>query len=266
MKAALIRIQSMILRYCYLIRGSWPRMLEMMYWPAMNVLLWGMINGHFSQIANQTSGYIFTTLLGAAMLWDVLFRAQMGVSLSFLEELWSCNLAQLFISPLHPREWLISLAFISLIRSLVSLFPAIILAWLVYDYHFWSIGWGLTVFMLNMMLMGWWLGLLSMALILRYGMGAESVAWMLVVLLAPLSAIYYPFSAIPYWLQPVAALLPSPWIFENLRHVLAGQPIDSMLLLRATGLNIFYLFAGVLVFFRGFNGARIRGSLLQQGE
>ena len=38
-------------------------------------------------------------LLGGVMLWDVLFRGQLGFSVSFLEEMWSRNLANLYREP-----------------------------------------------------------------------------------------------------------------------------------------------------------------------
>ena len=46
------------------------------------------------------------TLIGAVILWDILFRGQLGFSISFLEEMWSRNLGNLMMSPLKPIEFL----------------------------------------------------------------------------------------------------------------------------------------------------------------
>ncbi|MDH3560028.1 MAG: ABC transporter permease, partial [Gammaproteobacteria bacterium] len=83
---ALRRIHAMVLRYTYLVRGSWPRILELFYWPAVQLVLWGFITKFFvtnSTWLMQASG----VLLAAVMLWDVMFRGHLGVSLAFFEEM-----------------------------------------------------------------------------------------------------------------------------------------------------------------------------------
>ena len=58
------------------------------------------------------------------------------------------------------------------------------------------------------------------AFLLRQGLGAESLAWLAVFLLAPASAVYYPVSVLPHWLQLVAWALPSAHVFEGMRTVM----------------------------------------------
>ena len=43
------------------------------------------------------------------LLWDILFRGQLGFSISFLEEMWSRNLGNLMMSPLRPVEFITAL-------------------------------------------------------------------------------------------------------------------------------------------------------------
>ena len=107
------RIWAMVLRHSYLLRSSWPRLLELAYWPTFQLLLWGFITTFFLQHSSwiaQAAG----VLISAVLLWDVLFRANLGLSLTFLEEMWARNLGQLFISPLRPMELIASLMIISL--------------------------------------------------------------------------------------------------------------------------------------------------------
>src|SRR3979409_1030961 len=99
------RIHAMVLRYWYLLMSSWPRLLELMYWPALQIITWGFLQSYIS----QTSGFFARaggSLIGAVILWDILFRGQLGLSISFLEEMWARNLGQLFVTPLRPYEWL----------------------------------------------------------------------------------------------------------------------------------------------------------------
>src|ERR1700683_3777013 len=102
------RIGAMVLRYWYLLRSSWPRLLDLVYWPAVQMLMWGFLQLYISQNGGF-SARAGGTFIGAVLLWDVLFRGQLGFSLSFLEEMWSRNLANLLISPLKPIELVIAL-------------------------------------------------------------------------------------------------------------------------------------------------------------
>ncbi|NYZ13444.1 ABC transporter permease [Azospirillum sp. RWY-5-1] len=259
------RIGAMVLRYWYLLRGSWPRILELAYWPTMQMILWGYIN----QFMAANSAWVAQgagVLIAAVLLWDVLFRGQLGVSVSFLEEMWSRNLGHLFVSPLRPGEWLTALMTMSLIRTLIGIVPAALLAIPFFGYSVFDLGLPLALFFANLIAMGWWLGLLVIALILRYGMGAEGLAWIVVFLLAPVSAVYYPVTVLPEWLQWVAFLLPSSHVFEGMRGVLFDGAVRWGELAWAVALNGLYMAAGVATFLFAFRQARVRGALLQTGE
>ena len=259
------RVGAMVLRYWYLLRGSWPRILELAYWPTMQMILWGYIN----QFMATSSGWVAQgagVLVSAVLLWDVLFRGQLGVSVSFLEEMWSRNLGHLFVSPLRPTEWIVSLMVMSLLRTLIGVLPAALLAIPFFGYSVFHLGFPLLGFFANLIVMGWSLGLLIVALILRYGMGAEGLAWIVVFMLAPVSAVYYPVTVLPGWLQPVAWALPSSHVFEGMRALLYGGAMRWDHLAWATGLNALYMLLSVAVFLYGFHVARVRGALLQTGE
>ena len=113
--SSLRRVGALSLRYFYLLRGSWPRLVELAYWPTVQMILWGFITLF---LVTQTS-YIaqaFGVLLSAVMLWDVLFRSQLGVSVTFFEEMYSRNLGHLFVSPLRSWELILALMSMSLVR------------------------------------------------------------------------------------------------------------------------------------------------------
>ncbi|MXY39597.1 MAG: ABC transporter permease [Rhodospirillaceae bacterium] len=259
------RIRAMILRYVYLYRGSWPRILEMAYWPTLQMIMWGFLtiflaskSGFFVQAAG--------VLIAAVLLWDVLFRASLGVSLSFLEEMWSRNLGHLFVSPLRPGEFVAALTLMSAIRVLIGVIPAALLAIWLYAYSIFDMGLPLIAFFANLQVMGWSFGLVVCGLLMRYGLGAESIAWFAIFAVAPFSAIYYPLSVMPDWLQWIAGILPSTHVFEGMRAVLVDGTFRTDLLVNAVALNAVYLTVSVLVFLRFFRSARERGLILQIGE
>ena len=259
------RIGAVALRHLYLMRSSWPRVLEMVYWPTVQMILWGFITlylqGNSSLIA-KASGL----LLSGVLLWDVLFRGQLGIALVFMEEMWSRNLGHLFVSPLRPYEMVASLLLMSLIRTVIGIGGATLVAIPLFGYNFYDMGLPLIAFFLNLIVMGWAIGLMVSGIVLRYGMGAESIAWVSVFAIQPLCAIYYPVATLPHWLQPVALALPASHVFEGMRELLLQHTFNAAHMQWAVGLNIIFLSAGVAVFLGYFRIARQRGLLLQVGE
>lgn len=259
------RVGAMVLRNVYLLRASWPRVLELVYWPAVQMILWGFITRFLvtnSSWVAQASG----VLIAAVLLWDVMFRGNLGVSLAFFEEMYSRNLGHLFASPLRPYELVCALLVISLLRTSIGVGGAALLAIPLYGFSIFDLGLALLAFFTNLLVMGWSIGLLVSALVLRYGLGAESLAWVAIFAVAPVSGIYYPVAVLPDWLQPVAAALPSSHVFEGMRAVLFEGRFRLDLLWSALWLNACYLLGAVSVFLWVFRTARRKDLLLHIGE
>ncbi|MBM3570867.1 MAG: ABC transporter permease [Alphaproteobacteria bacterium] len=259
------RIGAMVLRHLYVITASWPRIIELTYWPTMQMLMWGFTTQFFlthSSWLVQAAG----ALIAGVLLWDVLFRSQLGLSLSFFEEIWSRNLGSLFVSPLRVHEFATELMIMSLIRCLVGILPAALLAIPLYHYSIFDMGLPLCAFFCTLLVTGWAVGLMICALIFRWGQGAEGMAWGAVFALAPISGVYYPIETLPGWLQPVSWALPSAYVFEGMRAALIDQVFRIDLMAAAQLLNLLYLVVGAGAFFWAFEDARRRGKLLQQGE
>ena len=190
----------MILRYWYLLISSWPRLLELVYWPALQIVTWGFLQTYIAQNAGffaRAGG----TFIGAIILWDILFRGQLGFSISFLEEMWARNLGNLMMSPLKPIEFLISLMIMSLIRLAIGVIPMTLLAMFFFDFNFYSLGLPLIAFFCNLIFTSWSLGIFVSGLVIRNGLGAESIVWTLMFGILPLACVYYPVSVLPHWLQ-----------------------------------------------------------------
>lgn len=265
MNFSLNRVGAMCLRHFYTMRRSWPRVVEMIYWPTLSMVIWGFTSQFFA----TNSSYIanaFGVLLAGVMLWDVLFRGQLGFSVSFIEELWSRNLANIYCSPLTPLEHILSLAVMGVLRGVFGVLPAMLLAIPFYDYSIFSLGLPLMAFFFNLLLMGCALGLSVTGLVLRYGLAAESLAWFLVFLLAPFSCVYYPLTVLPTWAQPMALLLPSTHVFEGMRLVFLDGVFRWDHFFAALGLNLVLVAIGIAVYLISFRRARKLGLLLQVGE
>jgi ABC-2 type transport system permease protein len=262
--ATLRRIGAMVLRYGFLFAKSWPRLIELLYWPTVQVILWGLISQfflHHSSWLVQASG----ALLAAALLWDVLFRSELGVAISFMEEMWSRNLGSLFVAPLRPHEMAAALLTMSLLRTLIGMVPASLVAILLYEYSIYDLGLPLLAFFVNLMVMGWAFGLVVCGLLFRFGLGAESAAWFAIFAIAPISGIYYPVSELPQWIQYIALALPPAHVFEGMRAVMFQGVFRTDLFFYAVGLNAIYVTIGAAVFLYAFSIARRRGLILNSG-
>lgn len=264
------RVSAMVLRYYYLLISSWPRIADLVYWPLVQMITWGFLQTYLVHQAQGTNGNGAvagaSTLIAAIMLWDVLFRTQLGFSLSFMEELWSRNLANLMMSPLRPFEFVAALMVMSLVRLAIGILPVSLLAIWFFGFNLYSLGFGLVLFFINLILTSWSIGLVVAGFLLKHGLGAEGLVWTFLFLILPLVCVYYPVAVLPSWLQPLAWALPPTYVFESMRSLLIEHRLPGSLMLESLSLNLIYLCAAGVSFLWLFGQARDQGSLLQTGE
>jgi ABC-2 type transport system permease protein len=265
LRASAARIGAMVLRHWYVVRSSWPRTAELVYWPLVQMLMWGFLQMHLANTAGlaATAAGLF---IGGVLLWDILVRCQLGFSVAFLEEIWSRNLGHLMMSPLRPTEYITALMIVSLMKLAVAMVPVTLLAYLFFGFNVLSLGFAFAAFFANLVLMSWAVGLVSTGAVLRWGLGAENLAWLAVFVLLPISCVYYPVTTLPEWLRPLAWALPPTHVFEGLRALVLGGTFRGDLMLSALVLNIGYFVGGLLVFRYFLQSARRNGSLVQMGE
>jgi len=259
------RVKALVRRYIYLLRSSGVRLVELIYWPFLQMLTWGFLQKYLAGTTNplaQAAG----VLIGSILLWDILFRSNIGFATTFIEEMWSRNLGNLLTSPLRPYELIIALSVWSVVRLSVSMIPVATAAYFIFGFNLLDLGLPLVAFFAVLVLTSWSLGLISAGVILRYGLGAEELAWSLAFLLLPLCCVYYPASVLPSWLQVVALALPPTHVFEGMRSILLHNTFDPTELGWALSLNAVYLLVGYIVFSRFLASARVNGTLLKLGE
>jgi ABC-2 type transport system permease protein len=259
------RVAALVLRHWYVIKSSWPRIFDLMYWPLVQMLMWGFLQLYVAQHSSffaQAAG----TFIAAVILWDILFRGQLGFSISFLEELYSRNMGNLMMSPLRPAEFVLALMIMSIIRLAIGTIPVTLLALAFFGFNLWAMGLALAAFVFNLFLTGWAVGLVVAGLLLRNGLGAENLAWGIMFLLLPLTCVYYPVSVLPDWLQVFAWMLPPTYVFEGMRALLVDKVFRADLMLQAFAINA-VLFAGCTVAFLALlKSARRHGTLLLGGD
>ena len=259
------RIYALVLRHIHIWRSSMMRLVDSIYWPAVQMVMWGFMTKFLlpqSSFVAQAAG----VLLSGLLLWEVVVRGNLSLSIAFLEEMWSRNLGHLFVSPIRSWEMATGIIIAALLRTLLGLVPVSLMAWAFFDFSIYSLGLPLLAFFLILQMFSWSIGLAMSGMIMRVGQSAESFAWAAVFILMPISGVYYPVSVLPHWLQPLSWALPTSYIFDGMRSILLHGTMQWNLLLLAFGLSVLYLVVGFQIFLWFFRSSRRAGSLLNQGE
>ena len=259
------RIYGLFLRHFFLIKGSLPRVLDLIYWPTIQIILWGFISKFFTTYSDYYSNTV-GVILTCAILYDFLFRSSISFNMLFLEEIWSRNFTNLFIAPMRISEIIISLVFTALIRTLIGLVPAILLTSPLFGISILNLGIPLFFLFFSLYIFGITLGLFVSSGLLRYGLAFENIALSSLFFLAPLGCVYYPIEILPEFFQDLARALPLVHIFEEARNILVNKVVNYESIITAFKLNLIYLIAGIFLFYYSFSVARKKGSLINIGE
>jgi len=232
------------------------------YWATVELFLWGFITIWLKSITSPDYKInLVVTLIGALIFWDLFFRVQQVVTVAFLEDVWSRNILNVFVAPVRLWELILGFALLSLLFGTMSFGFVALVAFLLYTLDIWAVGWYFIPFVINLFVFGCALGFAILGLTVRFGPSFEILAWSIPVLVQPLSAVFYPVDILPSVLQRIAFFLPTMHLFEGMRAVLIEDTFSSEHLLWATVMNVVYLVAGILYFYRGIRIARRRGSL-----
>tara|TARA_B100000941_G_C28490786_1_gene547825 strand:- start:759 stop:1550 length:792 start_codon:yes stop_codon:yes gene_type:complete len=259
------KIYALGLRHLYLIMNSFPRVLDLIYWPTVQIFLWGFISKFFtlnSDYYSNTVGVILT----AAILYDFLFRASISFNMMFLEEIWSRNFTNLFIAPIKISEIIVALTLTAILRTLIGLVPAVLISIPLFGVSILELGPPLVLLLLALYLFGISLGLFVTSGLLRFGPSFENIAWASLFFLAPLGCIYYPIDILPNILQILAKGLPLVHVFEEMRSILLNESVNYSNIFISSIISVIYFVIGIIVFYTSYFGAKKRGTLMNMGE
>lgn len=252
------RIYAVVLRFIFLFRRSYERISDSFYWPAIDLILWGLASTYFTKQAPDTSKLLLVIISGL-LLWIIVWRGQYEITVNLLEELWNKNLINLFASPLKFSEWITSLVALSVIKAIASFAFASLLAYLLYKINVYYYGFYFLPMMLMLIMTGWFVGFFIAGIILRYGTKYQTLAWSTIAVFAPFSGVFYPISILPDWAQKIAALVPSSYIFEGGREMLFKNTLDVNKIFISLGLNLFYMVLSIWFLKKSFKKALEKG-------
>lgn len=241
----LYRMYGIVLRNLYFFKHSFERWTDAFYWPTIDLLIWGLTSTYFTKYLPNSSSFILAILSGI-IFWMITYRSQYETSIALLDDVWSKNLINIFVSPLKFWEWIGSLVTIGVIKAFFSFTFALFIALLLYKVQVFSYGFYFIPFGLSLLLSGIWVSFLIIGFILRYGTRIQAFAWTMLAIISPFSAIYYPVSILPQWAQTISHFIPTSYVFEGLREVINKGTVDGQKLILSFILNIIYLILATL--------------------
>lgn len=254
------RIYALFLRYVYLYPRSIPRILDIFFWPIVDILMWGFLTMYLRGIQANSINFL-SILLGAVIFWDFILRSQQAVSISFLEEVWERNLLNIFVTPIKVSEFLGATVLVGVVRIALIGVTLGLSSFIFFHYNIFSLGFYLIPFILNLFFFGWILGLIATSILLRFGQSAQVLAFALTMIIQPFVAVFYPIKVLPAFLQVIANIIPASHVFEGMREVILSGKLSMNNLILATGLNIVWFTASVWTFFKMFDYVRNKGQL-----
>lgn len=234
------RIYAVFLRQLFILRGSYIRIVPLFLWAALDVVLWGFITRYLDGLG--AGGFSFVpVLLGAVVLWDFLSRAQQGVTMPFLEDVWSKNFLNFFGSPLRVSEYLSGFVLSAIVTTAAGMSVVLLLARVAFGLSVFSLGILLIPYIFILFVFGVALGIFGAAIVFRFGPSAEWLIWPIPTVLSPFVGVFYPVATLPHWMQVVSQLLPPSYVFEGMRNVLLHKQISPVALSEGLGLTALWL-------------------------
>lgn len=244
------RIHALALRHLYPLKRDFDLLSDMAYWPLIDTILWGVTSQWIAD-ASGVAGVATGILLGL-VLWNVIWRSQSEVSRNLMDEIWNNNLANIFSTALTIREWVVSVLLLSFFKTMFTMSILLPAVYFLYKVNVLLLGPWLVVFFAGATMTGWWIGFISAGIVLRYGERMQTVIWTLPGIMLPFSAVFFPLDRLPTFLQPISRLVPTTYIFETMRAIVAGAPVNYSMLAYSFGLNALFLSLAVWYFVRSF--------------
>lgn len=247
------RTFAIVLRQFYLIRGSLSRVIPLFAWVAVDMVLWGFLTRYLNTVASPGFNFV-PALLGAVLLWDFFIRIMHGITMAFLEDVWSRNFLNIFATPLLMTEYVGGLVLSSIATSALGLGVMLGIA-TAFKFSLFIYGLMILPFLFVLFLFGISLGIFGSALVLRFGPASEWFIWPLPALLSPFVGVLYPVSTLPHWMQGVSCLLPPSYVFEGLRAIVSGGTASGWVLTAGGFLAAGYIFLAYWVFTKVYKSA-----------
>ena len=240
------RVFGVFLRYLYVLKTGLHQLSDLFYWPLVDILLWGLTSVWIEK-GSPLSNFSLILMTGL-IFWHIAWRGSTDISVSLLQEFWHRNLINLFSTPLKISEWIAGMILLCLCKLIIGISFGALVVYLLYSLNVFTIGWAFLPFAVSLIIFGWMVGFISSSLIIYWGHKVEMLAWMTPYLFAPFSAVFYPVTVLPIWAQKISYCLPTTYVFEGMRSLLATGVFPTRDFWISIGLNLIFLTGALCLF------------------
>ncbi|HSX26304.1 MAG TPA: ABC transporter permease [Chlamydiales bacterium] len=251
------RIYGVFLRYFYTMKKGLHQLCDLLYWPFVDILLWGLTS---VWIQNQSDIHNLPLILMTGLIfWQIAWRGSIDISANLLQEYWHRNLLNLFSTPLKLSEWVAGLILLSFCKLFVTIGFGTLLVYIFYSLNIFGVGWDFIPFAISLVIFGWSLSFVASSAIILWGHKVEMLAWMIAFAFAPFSAVFYPVEILPEWAQLISWCLPTTYIFEGMRQILITGHFPHHFYWISLALDALYLTGAIALFLFAFERSRNKG-------
>lgn len=252
-----MRILGVFFRYFYVAKKGLHQLSDLFYWPLVDILIWGLTSYWIKSQAHVPN--LPLILMTGLIFWQITWRGSIDISLSLLQEFWHRNLVNLFSTPLKISEWVTGVLLLSFCKLLITVSFGTLAVYILFSLNVFHVGWAFLPFAASLLVFGWALSFLSSSLIILYGFKVEMLAWMIAFVFAPFSAVFYPVAVLPEWAQTISWCVPTTYIFEGMRSILATGTFPSHYFWISIALDAVYLAVSIFIFKQMFEKSRNKG-------
>ena len=239
------RVSAIILRHYFLAFRQLERFFEVLISPILMIVLWGFLTKYVQGLETATlAGF----LLGGILLWMIFEKVSTDIGINFMYDVWDRNIIPLMSTPITFVEFLTGLVLVSFVKIVVTFSLMAIIGSLFYNFQITSLGFGLSLFVFNLLIFATSFGIFNVALVLKFGNSVGPLTWIIPFLVQPFAAVFYPVSILPSFFQKVAQIIPISYVFEGMRQVIKDGQFSSSLFWAGFVLNVIYLTLSVSIF------------------
>lgn len=245
----LYRVIALSMRYFLTIPRNLYRMVDLIYYPLLDIALWGSVYISYelraqgsmpTQLSPESNIY-----LAALVLWAVASSINVEIAFNVMEEIYAQNIVGLLTTPIMYSEWVSAVAILSTVKAIFTLIFCSLVIWAFYGLNVFSIGLPFIYATGLISLFGFILGIFLTAFVINWGKRIDLIYWTIPYFVLFISCVLYPLALLPRSLQYLSKLLPTSYIFEGLREHIKTGAMPSAQFTTALALSIVYVIAAL---------------------
>jgi len=233
------RIKTVLLHSWYHAMHSPETWADLVWFTFINILVFGLL----SKVLGQNSQTFVSMLMLGYVFWEIIRVAQYSVSISILWEIWAKSFSSLFITPLTLAELMVGQMISATVKTFMVFLLTAGLSALFFNFSVFLLGPMLLLYGMILLWFAFAAGIFITGMLFRYGTNLAALAWSLIYIVQPISAVFYPVEALPASIRWISYLSPVTYVMESSRSQLSTGNVNWAYLGLATLITAFYFIA-----------------------